>query len=186
MYLKISKYDKNKVQIAKAMIPFLIILHHCYFLAGLNPFHSLGIILVSFFFLMSGYGLMTSYMSKGEEYLNGFFLKRVMKVFLPYLLSLCVWFGYMIFADKNFNILRYLLYTNFGDWLPNSWFVWVILGAYICFFCIFKFHINLKTKILVFASVSLIYFILGGAIRYIAILVSKFICYSVGYVMEIL
>lgn len=61
----LTPYDKNKVHIAKAIIPFLIILHHCFQLPGLGCFKSLGIILVSFFFVMSGYGLMTSYMKRG-------------------------------------------------------------------------------------------------------------------------
>lgn len=59
--VKLTPYDKNKVQLAKAVIPFLIVLHHCYHLPGLGIFQHLGILLVSFFFLMSGYGLMTCY-----------------------------------------------------------------------------------------------------------------------------
>ncbi len=57
----LTPYEKRKVSLVKALLPFLIILHHCYWLKGLAIFLNFGIILVSFFFLMFGYGLMASY-----------------------------------------------------------------------------------------------------------------------------
>ena len=162
MNCRVYNYDKNKVQIAKAVIPFLIILHHCYFLKGLGFFHNLGIILVSFFFLMSGYGLMTSFMSKGKGYLKGFFSKRILKVFLPFLLSLVLWLGYEALVVDTFDIKSYFLDTNMGDWLPNSWFVWIILAGYVCFYIVFKLRISLRTKLILFSLISLLYYIMGG------------------------
>lgn len=68
-------YDKDKVHLAKAILPFLIILHHFSYLSGLGFFTNLGILLVSLFFLMSGYGLMTSCMKWGVI-LKIFFLHK--------------------------------------------------------------------------------------------------------------
>lgn len=65
MKFYLTPYDKRKVSLVRALLPFLIILHHCYWLNGLAIFLNFGIILVSFFFLMSGYGLMTSYENGG-------------------------------------------------------------------------------------------------------------------------
>lgn len=162
MNCRVYRYDKNKVQIAKAVIPFLIILHHCYFLKGLGFFNNLGIILVSFFFLMSGYGLMTSYMSKGTSYLDGFFIKRVLKVFIPFLLSLALWLAYGTLLMGTFDISTYFFETNLGDWLPNSWFVWIILSGYACFYFIFKLDVSLKNKLILFSLISLAYYLWGG------------------------
>ena len=61
----LTPYEKRKVSLVKALLPFLIILHQCYWLKGLAIFLNFGIILVSFFFLMSGYGLMASYENGG-------------------------------------------------------------------------------------------------------------------------
>ena len=66
MKIYLTPYEKRKVSLVKALLPFLIILHHCYWLKGLAIFLNFGIILVSFFFLMSGYGLMASYESGGD------------------------------------------------------------------------------------------------------------------------
>ena len=74
--LILTSYDKDTVHLAKAILPFLIILHHCSYLSGLGFFTNLGILLVSLFFLMSGYGLMTSYMKWGGAILKIFFLQK--------------------------------------------------------------------------------------------------------------
>ena len=136
MNSKVYNYDKNKVQIAKAVIPFLIILHHCYFLKGLEFFHNLGIILVSFFFLKSGYGLMTSFMSKGKGYLKGFFSKRILKVFLPFLLSLVLWLGYEILVVDAFDIKSY-----FRDTIGRLAAKFMVCVDYFGWLCLFLYRL---------------------------------------------
>ena len=69
----ITPYTLSKVRLFKAILPIMIVLHHLSFFYGFPPgFARLGIPLVACFFLMSGYGLMTSYQSKGLRYFDGF------------------------------------------------------------------------------------------------------------------
>ena len=172
----ITEYCKSKVTLVKAILPFLIVLHHCALytpIAGIGIFKKVGIIVVSFFFLISGYGLMTCYINKGNAYLKSFFHRRMTKLILPFVLCLLCWIAYNeIFYWDTFSIIDYFKNTNFGGWLPNTWFVWVIFAAYLTFYFIFRTRMSLSNKLLVFCCISAIYFIIcrgGGEFRNIGI-----------------
>ncbi|WP_173468755.1 acyltransferase family protein [Fibrobacter succinogenes] len=45
-----------------------------------------GMLPVPFFFFLSGYGLQKSYIVKSDKYRNGFLLKRVPTVLIPYII----------------------------------------------------------------------------------------------------
>ena len=162
--LILTSYDKDKVHLAKAILPFLIILHHCSYLSGLGFFTNLGILLVSLFFLMSGYGLMTSYMKWGGQYLKSFFSKRIQKIMIPYLLSLVAWLIYKLLRDEGVSLFYYFISNNIGNWLPNTWFVWVLLVAYFLFWVIFQLKLSLRNKLILFAAVALGYYVLSNSL----------------------
>lgn len=53
-------YTKEKSIAAKAFLPFIIIFHHSTMLPYMHYFVYLGVTVVSWFFLISGYGLIYS------------------------------------------------------------------------------------------------------------------------------
>ena len=48
-------------------------------------FNYVGNFAVALFFFLSGYGLMSQYVKKGNKYLQGFFRKRILKLIIIYL-----------------------------------------------------------------------------------------------------
>ena len=124
-----TPYTLSKVRLFKAVLPIMIVLHHLSFFYGSPPgFARLGLPLVACFFLMSGYGLMTNYMNKGQEYFQGFIAHVFNKLLIPYLVAVIVYVPFILFVQQV-NVWEYLSTTNFIDWLRFSWFVWVILGG---------------------------------------------------------
>ena len=70
-----NEFGRGKVFPLKGILAVLIVLHHLTYEIKsplLQPFHSWGAPIVSVFFFISGYGLMTSYKNKGKHYLSGF------------------------------------------------------------------------------------------------------------------
>ena len=53
---------------------------------------------------------------------------------IPYLLSLVAWLIYKLLRYENVSLFYYFISNNIGNWLPNTWFVWVLLVAYVCYF----------------------------------------------------
>lgn len=83
-------YDKEKTFLAKAILPLLIILHHSASLQYMQPFSKIGIPVVCWFFLMSGYGLMYSFMNK-KDYIAGFLSKRLSILLVPFVMAAIVY-----------------------------------------------------------------------------------------------
>ena len=124
-----TPYNLAKVHLFKAVLPVLIILHHFSFFYGYPPyFEKLGLPLVACFFMMSGYGLMTSWLKKGSSYLDGFLKHSTLKLFVPYMLALLAYIPIAL-LDTQKSLLAYFMETDFIDWLRYSWFVWVLWGG---------------------------------------------------------
>lgn len=102
-----------------------------WFTEQLIPLSQVGV-----FFFISGYDLTASYMRKGEQYLQGFLPKRLIRLLVPLILATVVY----VAISNVLSISKVgggILIT--GDTpLPFSWFCYVILLYYISFFAIAK------------------------------------------------
>lgn len=136
---RIYDFNKEKSVVLKAFLPFLIVVHHCACMGvpHLGPMMMAGVTICTWFFLISGYGLMASFMAKGDSYLQYFIRKRLIKVIIPFLIAFIVYVAYLFFIDKV-NLFHYFTSQMFDHWLPYSWFVFVIIGGYFVFYVIFK------------------------------------------------
>ena len=148
-YYPFSRSDSQNI---RGILSLLIIIHHIQYMLPNNKilslFHSLGATIVSLFLFIAGYGLMASYLTKGREYLNNFFQKRIWKVFKP---CLIVSFVYMclIYWDKgniSTTILSDLVLKGITP-LPNSWFVFSIILFYFFFYIVFRFVKTMKQRL---------------------------------------
>ena len=69
-----------------------------------------GRLAVGLFFFVSGYGLIKQYKQKGRSYLDTFFKKKGMSIFIPFLLAMVVYFIYRnLIGELNFFTAMYSL-----------------------------------------------------------------------------
>lgn len=96
-----------------------------------SQFQFWGAPIVAVFFFLSGYGLMVSLITKGENYLDGFLKKRLLKIVLP--LVLCS----LVFEATSITLWGGEEIVDFHkDWpfLPNCWFCVTIIIYYLAFY----------------------------------------------------
>lgn len=151
-------FGKEQTLPLRAILAIGIILHH----TGYCLFNNWGGVIVAIFFLLSGYGLISSYNRKGDMYLNGFFRRRVIPILIPFIIAIIVWQVYLRIMGDNDYCIRKLSDLLRGDTsiiLPTSWFVFAILLVYLDFYFIAKIFKHPKTVAVAFAS-SIVFAIL--------------------------
>lgn len=101
-----------------------------------------GFLVVSLFFLLSGYGLNKSKLKDPIKYISNFNKTRYFNILIPLLLVWIVYSFFSIILDNvsfSFNFLNIVCY---------SWFVVVILGVYVCFYICNRISLNYGTLLL--------------------------------------
>ena len=108
-------------------------------LPGLEFFVPIGYLFVAVFFMCSGYGLFKSYMTK-ENYLQGFFKKRVLPMILGFYISNWVFFIARIIMKEKMT--GWKIFCNISGWgMPNlyAWFALIMPLFYVFFYLSFRF-----------------------------------------------
>lgn len=140
-----------------------VILHHLcpyYYppITSLAAYKNLGFIMVSGFFLISGYGLTVSALKK-PGYIKHFLWKRVLPIIITYYLTALAYIVLFYHAGNlNETTLKTILLAK------NYWFWWAILVMYIGFFLayrIFKGRISLYVCTLWVIAYMVIMYILS-------------------------
>lgn len=115
---------------------------------------------VSIFLLLSGYGLMQSYISKGIDF--NFLGRRLRRVLLPYIIITFIWVTVDgIFFKKYYSVLitiKSFLALDFKYSVdPTMWYITYIFLWYIVFFIIFILPIKNITKVvsIIFCAIIL-------------------------------
>ncbi len=137
----------------------------------LNLFNSTGPLMVSIFFFMSGYGLMLSYINKGEHYLHGFLGRRFARLLPPFLIAAI---GYEIYKStfpKHSTLDSLMSIVHGGTVLPDSWFIITIIVYYLLFYVVARLLRN-PVRIVIglwmtsFAYIALLYYLGWGSYWY--------------------
>ena len=145
----------------------------------LNLFNGTGPLMVSIFFFMSGYGLMLSYINKGEHYLHGFLGHRFARLLPPFLIAAI---GYEIYKSTfpNHSTLDSLMsIVHGGTVLPDSWFIITIIVYYLLFYVVARLLRN-PVRIVIglwmtsFAYIALLYYLGWGSYWYNTVCVFNF------------
>lgn len=146
----------------KGLMAISIVLHHLsqktdiFILKEL--FGSFGFVCVGCFFFISGYGLYTSYLIKGQSYLEGYFFKRFRKLIIPFLFVILLYQLVNIGSYKH--ILDGLAVGSVIYILPYSWYVFCAILFYFTFYYIFKYIADEKNKIIcLFIFTSILWFV---------------------------
>lgn len=112
-------------------------------------FANLGGLAVAIFLFVSGYGLATQFY-KRNNYLKGFIIGKVVKLYFVFLVSnIVVTVINNIFLETNYNVMDIIkssLIMNFSDG-RELWFVAIILFFYVAFYFSFKFLKDKKAVI---------------------------------------
>lgn len=161
---KLFTYDKQKMNVMKAILPLIIIIHHIVpygynDLSAINVISSWVTIAMYIFFAMSGYGLVTSYL-KNSEYLNGFLPKSLKKLFVPYFI---VMFLFVIYRWCNgIDQIELLVTKGLYSFVPTSWYIYVLSYFYIFFFFIFRYvKANNFVKVLLVCALVYGYYLIA-------------------------
>lgn len=130
-------YDKTKVGYLKAILPFVIILHHLsgYGLKYLDFMKSWDRPAIAMFFAMSGFGLIISY-KRNKNYLEGFIKRSMTKLYLPFLFALMSFWLYYIFT--GISIID-VANEDICAVVPASWYIFVLTLLYLFFYIVFKY-----------------------------------------------
>lgn len=125
---------------------------------GLEPFLSVGYLMVAVFLFFSGYGLYKSVQTK-ENYLRGFFGKRLTRLVLVYIISL-FFFTYM-YMNVGINPDIQGPFTLFGARTlnPYGWFFYAIILCYVLFYHAFK-RIRSETGAMIAVTVGIVLYML--------------------------
>lgn len=134
----LAVFDVNTTMPLRGMFALLIVCHHLGqrteipYVSGFCG--SIGYIIVAAFFFMSGYGLCSSYMRKGNAYMNGFLRKRLSKVVPLFMfLTLSIMVGTQLASGQTIvGHLAAFAYRGYTP-LPFSWFIYAIIYIYIAF-----------------------------------------------------
>lgn len=130
-------YSKNKNLLLKAVLPFMIIVHHIEFYTrqpAIGFAHTWGDVAVGCFFAMSGYGLMASFLRR-ENYLDGFLRNSLIKLFVPFVLAFVLT---LIYCWQIGVCVTEIDYKG-GIGVPFSWFIFALALFYAFFFVVFRF-----------------------------------------------
>ena len=125
----------------KGIAAILILLHHLSQRVKVSgPFlimGYIGFILVAVFFFISGYGLSYGMRNK-QNYLEGFFRKRLLPVLIPYWIVNTIDIIFYLSTGMIFTPMQYVLSYIGADIITGTWFVTAILVLYLIFWVAFK------------------------------------------------
>ena len=149
----------------RGLLAFLIITHHLSQVVWaldiplIQEFMSWGGVVVSVFFFITGYGLMITYMKKGNEYLNGFLKHRLGKLLPPIIIATLCYLTILSFLTQS-NAFLLIADLRYGTApLPTSWFVYAVIFFYLAFYCAAKILLDQRFLIICLWIISTIYII---------------------------
>lgn len=142
--LKDVFFDRNHTNAIKGVAIILVLLGHIGFIPHAGAY---GVVL---FLMLSGFGLVQSYLNSG---LSNFFSKRLSKVIVPYAVITIIWlifFGHQYIIDADYyNLVMLVLGLDFSASLdPSMWYISFLIVWYIAFYLIFSARISIQTKII--------------------------------------
>ncbi len=133
---------------------------------GLDPFLSVGYVIVGVFLFCSGLGLYKSYKTR-PDYLKGFVRRRILPIVIAFYLSEIVYTIVRTLMGEHMTISKVLWYLS-GLRMANynSWFVIVIPFFYFVFWLAFRFCRREGTAIFWIFLFTLGYTVIGAVINH--------------------
>jgi len=160
-------FNQTQTSILKGISISLIVVHHFTIRlvhpGFMKPFLNVGFLGVVIFFFISGYGLMSSYL-KDENYLNNFFIKRVSKIYIPFMVTnIFIGITSIFILNERYSVNDILLTSIFLKNITSGqvfWYINATILFYIVFYLTLKFSKTIKKAIIIMFIYSIIYIFL--------------------------
>lgn len=113
---------------------------------------------VSVFLMLSGYGLVKSYLKSG---LDKFFIKRFSSVVLPFIITTIILYAFSYYEKHNLlTLLKTITFTQFDIIMDGTmWYVYYIVFIYLLFFLVFSIPIHIVGKVILLFVLSVYVFL---------------------------
>lgn len=174
---EISKYEylsKETFFCLKGYLALMVLISHLYqfselfagtyFGSFLNLFGHYGV--VGFIFL-SGFGLFTSYSSKGRNYILSFPKKRLIPFFLTYVFAILIYTIYEVVIKSDLSVLLFIKsFTVGGTIVSFGWYLQYTLWIYVAFYLTYIIKWNDKIKSLIMALEAIVFVVIAYNINY--------------------
>lgn len=137
-----TAYSRDTFQCLKGYLAICILVHHLYqfgvFLSGSTlgyPFLLLGHWGVVIFMFMSGFGLFSSYLSKGDTYIKSFFRARLLPFYVTYLFFVALYTCFELINGKEITASEILHSLTYGGTIISfGWYLQLTLLMYLLFY----------------------------------------------------
>lgn len=135
--------SKDYTIYVKGILALIVVFCHIQFnrinFVGFKVFNYVGDFAVALFFFLSGYGLISQYIKKGDIYLKSFLKKRVLKIMFIYLFFNFIYIVYYLLCNnfESINLLKYV-FIDKKLIVSHSWYIIDILILYILFYIFAK------------------------------------------------
>ena len=127
-------YSVNQNLPIRGILVLLVIFNHLF-----ESAYMLGNIAVSMFFCFSGYGLIKCYETK-KDYFNGYILKKVKNILIPYFLINILYIIWNIFGlNKIYTFIQLVSSFFTASIMSVGWYVIVAFILYLIFYFVYKY-----------------------------------------------
>lgn len=137
---------------------------------------------VAVFFFLSGYGLMKSFLRRGDEYLDGFLPRSLIKLGIPLVVAAFVMCICLKLEGRDIELARRMtkLVLRGQNFPQHSWFVYALAVHYVFFFCSLKWLPATKA-VCAFAALSACYYaVVRWGVHWPSVWYRTSLCTSVG------
>lgn len=107
--------------------------------AAKRIYSELGQLVVAIFLFYSGYGVMRSFLTKGDDYLASYPKRRLLTTLLNFDVAVCFFILLWVFLGKPLNFSRVLLsFIGWEEMGNSNWYIFIILCCYLLFYMVFR------------------------------------------------
>ena len=149
-------FSKDRTTLLKAVLPWVIILHHLSLKTNLlGDFNEAGVYVVGLFFFISGYGLEKKKVGEANNSIRQL-PKRLSKLLWPLVVPVVL---YLILVICFGGDVVGLIKNSLRDWciiLPYTWFILNLLIFYVVYYCLAHYIRDTKMFIILMAIALLI------------------------------
>lgn len=157
--------SKENTDCLKGILALAVLVHHLYQHSGIlrgNPigflFQSLGFLAVAVFFFLSGYGLVVSFLKKGDAYIRELPRNRILPFYGICCVLIVLYTLFFCLIGSAPNIGKILLSFIWGGTvIANGWYLQTSLLLYVVFYLCFRFGKTKKQKVFLVALTVFLY-----------------------------
>ncbi len=162
-----NSFDKTSTDAMRVFAAFgIVLVHmpmhiHSPYLPFLEVSGYWNGMIVGFFFFLSGYGLIKSYLIKGNDYLNSFWEKRLKGIVPSAIIAIAIYFIIDV-MENVFSVKSFITSLTTGNFIrPAGWFVQTLLIYYLVYYLSIRYikKLSISLSLMLFFSIIWIFII---------------------------